>query len=144
MKISTDEVETPRSPDFLASPSARTSAEQPQRNSHNLKSRVQTLALKKKRTCDADETLILSTEESNATDLEEDQCVEHSYMANVHSIQTIPLCTNSSCQATVRTSSDECASLKAEITRLKEKVDSFSFRQESFRDNDEMVQELTD
>ncbi|KAG7327343.1 hypothetical protein KOW79_008949 [Hemibagrus wyckioides] len=141
-KISTDE--TPRSADFVASSSAHTSAEQPQRNTDNpQKSCELTLALKRKRTCDEDETPTLSTEESNATSLEQEQSAEHIYMANLHSLQTITPCTSKVCQATVKTLTAECAALRAEITRLKEKVHSLSFTQETFRNNDELVQELT-
>lgn len=122
---------------------AHTSVEQEQRNARNPKRCEQTLQLKRKRNCDADETPVLSTDECNATDLEKDQCAEHSYLANVHSLQTITPCTNTACQAAVKALTDECAALRAEIARLKEKVDNLSFRQESFRDSDEMVQELT-
>ncbi|MCI4383275.1 hypothetical protein PGIGA_G00024430, partial [Pangasianodon gigas] len=143
MEMSAREDETPRSPDFVPSQFAHTSVEQEQRNAHNLKRHVQTLPLKRTRTCDADEAPIRSTEDSNAADLEKDQCAEHSYLANVHSLQTITPCTNNACQATAKSLTDECAALRAEITQLKAKIDNLSFRQESFRDNDEMVQELT-
>lgn len=113
------------------------------KNAHNPKRCEQTEGTKSKRTRDADETFILSTEASNGTDLEKDQRAKHSYLANVHSLQTIPPCTNTACQATEKALTDECAALGAEITQLKEKVDYLSFRQKSFRANDEMVQEIT-
>lgn len=135
--------ETPSSPSFVPAQFPHTSVEKEQRETPNPKRCEQTLGLKRKRACDADEPSILSTEESNDTDLEKNQCAEHSYSANVPSLQTIPRCTNAGCQATVKALSDECAALRAEITQLKGKVDYLSFRQESFRDTDEMVQELT-
>lgn len=124
---------------------AHASADQEQRNAHNPKRCEQILPLKRKRSCgaNADETPIVSTEESNATDLEKDRCAEHSSLANVHSLQSVTPCTNAACQATVKALTDECAALRAEITQLKEKVAKLSFRQESFRDNDEVVQQLT-
>ena len=52
-------------------------------------------------------------------------------------------CSNEACQETVRKLTEVCSALRSEVYQLREKVSKLSFSQETFKDNDDMVQDLT-
>ena len=52
-------------------------------------------------------------------------------------------CSNEACQETVRKLTEVCTALRSEVYQLREKVSKLSFSQETFKDNDDMVQDLT-
>lgn len=47
------------------------------------------------------------------------------------------------CQAAVKTLTEECTRLRAEVYQLRDRVSKLSFQQEVFKYNNDMVQDLT-
>lgn len=71
------------------------------------------------------------------------QTADHSYCNSaVYAESSVP-CSNEACQETVRRLTEECTALRSEVYQLREKVSTLSFSQETFKDNDDMVQDLT-
>ncbi|CAL8282709.1 unnamed protein product [Gadus morhua 'NCC'] len=64
-----------------------------------------------------------------------------SFVLSIPSSTGVP-CSNEACQETVRKLTEETA-LRSEVYQLREKVSKLSFSQESFKDNDDMVQDFT-
>ena len=69
--------------------------------------------------------------------------IEHSYCKDAFPSESCVSCSNDTCKATVKRLSDECTRLRTEIYELREKVGKLSFQQSAFKDNDNMVQDLT-
>lgn len=145
------------SPDYVPSLFAHTSAGQRQKNIYAYSRFEHTQQMKRKRT----ETMAPSSDDtdhetvapsSTSDDTEHDntmevraECMkdEHNYSQGIHSPGIVGPCSNAACQATVKALTNECARLRAEVHRLKDKVDELSLNEEAFKGNDDMVQELT-
>ncbi|XP_041868471.1 uncharacterized protein LOC121657151 [Melanotaenia boesemani] len=83
------------------------------------------------------------TDHENMATEDPGETADHSYCKEtIFTEDTVP-CTNEACQATVKRLTDECSALRAEVCQLREKVSQFSFSQEAFMNNDDMVQDLT-
>ena len=73
-----------------------------------------------------------------------DQTADHSYcQQDTVAAESSVACFNEACQTTVRRLTEDCYALRLEVYHLRERVSKLSFSQESFKDNDDMVQELT-
>lgn len=71
------------------------------------------------------------------------QTADHSYCNSaVYAESSVPY-SNEACHETVRRLTEECTALRSEVYQLREKVSKLSFSQETFKDNDDMVQDLT-
>lgn len=100
----------------------------------------QTQALKRKRRETHDVGAVASHDIS--ADMETG---EHNYCKpaedTIHTEHSV--CFNEACQATIKNLTAECTRLRAEVCQLRDTVNKLSFKQEAFKDNDDMVQTLT-
>ena len=71
------------------------------------------------------------------------QTADHSCCNSVVYADSSVPCSNEACKETVRRLTEECTALRSEVYQLREKVIKLSFSQETFKDNDDMVQDLT-
>ncbi|KAK0134185.1 hypothetical protein N1851_030248 [Merluccius polli] len=73
-----------------------------------------------------------------------DQTADHSYcQEDTVYAESGEACSNEACQTTVGRLTEDCNALRLEVYHLREMVRKLSFSQESFKDNDDMVQDLT-
>lgn len=68
---------------------------------------------------------------------------DHSYCKGnpVHA-ESVP-CSNEACQGAVRRLTEDCTALWSEVFEFRKKVNKLSFNQHTFKDNSEIVQDLT-
>ena len=71
------------------------------------------------------------------------QTADHNYCNSTVDAESSVPCSNEACQETVRKLTEVCTALRSEVYQLREKVSKLSFSQETFKDNDDMVQDLT-
>ncbi|CAL8349467.1 unnamed protein product [Boreogadus saida] len=71
------------------------------------------------------------------------QTADHNYCNSTVDAESSVPCYNEACQETVRKLTEVCTALRSEVYQLREKVSKLSFSQETFKDNDDMVQDLT-
>lgn len=120
------------------------SSEQRQRRINCYKKYEQTQAVKRKR-CTSDVSV---SPHDNLTDIEIDntdsgQSGEHSYSKEPIHTESRVACTDEACRETVKKLTEECTRLRAEVHQLRDRASKLSFQQEVFKENDEMVQDLT-
>lgn len=144
--------ENPLSPDYMPSLFAYLTPEQQQRKINSYSKFEQTQAVKRKRRVTNDGVVAPSENscqmDSGDTSAQEDrdQIADHSYCQEATSSMNAEsgvACSNEACQTTVRRLTEDCNALRLEVYHLREMVSKLSFSQESFKDNDNMVQDLT-
>ena len=71
---------------------------------------------------------VAASSTSDDTEQDDRECTkgEHTYSSAIHSQGIVGPCSNAACRATVKALTDECAQLRAEINRLKDKTEELS------------------
>ncbi|KAM3607668.1 uncharacterized protein V6R79_011525 [Siganus canaliculatus] len=147
--------DNPLCPDYVPSLFSYLTPEQRQRKINSYKKFEQTQAVKRKRTCTHDVVATSSCDISNDVETDDDidsisddrgQIGEYNYSSKdpIHTEYSVAAaCSNEACQATVKKLTEECTRLREEVYQLRDRVSKLSFQQEAFKDNDDMVQDLT-
>ncbi|XP_016118078.1 uncharacterized protein [Sinocyclocheilus grahami] len=142
--------DNPLNPDYVPSLFAYLSPEQRQRKINYYKKFEQTQAVKRKRCCTGDVSMSprdycthMETDYSDNFPEDSGQSGEHSYCKDPIHTESSVVCPNEACKATVKKLTEECTRLRAEVYQLRDRVSKLSFQQEMFKDNDEMVLDLT-
>ncbi|XP_039551068.1 THAP domain-containing protein 1-like [Pimephales promelas] len=147
--------DNPLNPDYVPSLFAYLSPEQRQRKINCYKKFEQTQAVKRKRSCTTSDVSMLphgnemdhsdSFPEMDHSDRfpESGKSGEHSYCKDPIHTESSVACSNEACRETKKKLMEECTRLREEVYQLRDRVSKLSFQQEVFKDNDEMVQDLT-
>lgn len=142
--------DNPLNPDYVPSLFACLSPDQRQIKINCYKKFEWTQAVKRKRCCTGDVSVSpldycthMETDYSDNFPEDSGQSGEHSYCKDPIHTQSSVICPNEACQATIKKLTEECSRLRAEVYQLWNRVSKLSFQQDMFKDNDEMVLDLT-
>ncbi|XP_077080745.1 uncharacterized protein LOC143733085 [Siphateles boraxobius] len=147
--ISGTKSDNPLNPNYVPSLFAYLSPEERQRKINCYKKFEQTQAVKRKRSCTSDVSMLphgkyTGNEMDHSDSFPEcGQSGEHSYCKDPIHTESSVACSDEACRETVKKLTEECTRLRAEVYQLRDRVSKLSFQQEVFKDNDEMVQDLT-
>ncbi|XP_041965645.1 THAP domain-containing protein 1-like isoform X1 [Alosa sapidissima] len=143
--------ENPLHPDYVPSLFAYLKPGERQRKINSYSKFEQTQAVKRKRSLTKDLGVVAPRENSSPVDDDGDTSAQegrdhadHSYcQEDTVYAESGEACSNEACQTMVRRLTEDCNALRLEVYHLREMVSKLSFSQESFKDNDDMVQDLT-
>jgi len=128
--------DNPLNPDYVPNLFAYLSLEQRQRKTNCYKKFEQTQAVKRKRSCTSDVSMLphgkYTGNEMDHSDSfpESGQIGEHSYCKDPIHTESSVACSDEACRETVKKLTEECTRLRAEVYQLRDRVSKLSFQQE--------------